>query len=185
MKIRSRVCLLCVLSCTTAVSIWAQIQPVQSPETKQSPKYVEISPLLGAGGQPTDEGFRALAEKGYKAVINLRLDTEKYDAAAEEKLIAELGMQYFKIPVPGRNPTEEQALEFVKTMDDLKGQKVFVHCASGVRAGIFVLIDLVLREGMEQAKAEEAAARVGTADTLLQFARQVIEHQKPKQPHAF
>jgi protein tyrosine phosphatase (PTP) superfamily phosphohydrolase (DUF442 family) len=181
MKIRMKFFLLCVLSCTSVISVWAQQQPVQAVETKEPPKYVEISPRLGAGGQPTDEGFRTLAEKGYQAVINLRTDTEKYDPAAEEKLVSSLGMKYFKIPVSGRSPKEEQALEFLKTMDDLKDQKVFIHCAIGVRAGSFVLIDLVLKEGTDQEKAEEIATRVGlSSEILLQFARQVIEHQRGK-----
>lgn len=177
MRLRMSVLLFGILCFAGTVRPQDQQQPAQA----GAPKYVEISERLGAGGQPTDEGFRALAEKGYQAVINLRLDTEKYDAAGEEKLVSSLGLKYFKIPVPGRSPSEEQAMEFLKIMDDLKGQKVFIHCAIGVRAGAFVLMDLVLKEGMDQNKAEEIAARVGlTSETLLQFARQVIEHQKPK-----
>ena len=181
MRIRAKLVLSCILSCASITSIWAQQQPVQAVDTREQPKYVEISPRLGAGGQPTDDGFRTLAEKGYQAVINLRMDSEKYDAAAEQKLVVSLGMKYLNIPVPGRSPKEEQAVEFLKTMDDLKDQKVFIHCAAGVRAGSFVLIDLVLKEGMDLDKAEEIATRVGlTSEILLQFARQVIEHQKGK-----
>ncbi len=181
MRVRAQLFLVCVLSCACLGSVRAQQQPVQAVEARESFKYVEVSPHLGAGGQPTDEGFRTIAEKGYQAVINLRLDTEKYDAAAEEKLVTSLGMKYFKIPLSGRSPEEEKALEFLKVMDELKDQKVFIHCAVGVRAGSFVLIDLVLKEGMDEAKAEELATRVGlTSEVLLRFARQVIEHQKGK-----
>jgi protein tyrosine phosphatase (PTP) superfamily phosphohydrolase (DUF442 family) len=177
MRLRTSALVWVILCFVGAVVAQAQQQPAQA----VAPKYVEISERLGAGGQPTDDGFRALAEKGYQAVINLRLDTENYDAAGEGKLVSSLGLKYFKIPVAGRSPSEEQALQFLKIMDDLKGQKVFIHCAIGVRAGAFVLMDLVLKEGMDQSKAEEIAARVGlTSETLLQFARQVIEHQKAK-----
>jgi protein tyrosine phosphatase (PTP) superfamily phosphohydrolase (DUF442 family) len=181
MKTPGKWFLVCVLCCATCAPIWAQEALVQATESKDTFKYVEVSPLLGAGGQPTDEGFRGIAAKGYQAVINLRLDTEKYDAAAEEKLVSSLGMKYFKIPLSGRSPEEEKAVEFLKVMDELKGQKVFIHCAAGVRAGSFILIDLVLKEGMDQSKAEELATRAGlSSEVLLRFARQVIESRKAK-----
>jgi protein tyrosine phosphatase (PTP) superfamily phosphohydrolase (DUF442 family) len=136
--------------------------------------------LLGSGGQPTDEGFRQLAQKGYQAVINFRTPAEDgVDLAAEERLVAGLGMQYFGIPISQKEMQEEKALRFLKIMDDLKGQKVFLHCASGVRAGTFVFLDLVLREGIEETSAEETAARAGlTSETWRKFARSVVEHQK-------
>jgi len=38
--------------------------------------------------------LRLLAEKGYKAVINLRTANEGVDLAAEEKALTDLGLKY-------------------------------------------------------------------------------------------
>jgi len=154
----------------------------QAPEAKQAaaepkdiPRYLEVSPRIGTGGQPTDAGFRLLAEKGYKAVINLRTANEKVDLEAEKKLIESLGLRYYGIPVVGLDPREEQAQEFLKLMEELKGEKVFVHCAAANRVGGFMLIQRVLQEGMPIEKAEEEAARIGLrSEKLRDFAREFI-----------
>ena len=70
------------------------------------PQYLEVTPLLGTGGQPADAGLKALAEKGYSAVVNLRTAGEKVDLVAEEKRARELGMKYYSVPVAGSAPEE-------------------------------------------------------------------------------
>jgi protein tyrosine phosphatase (PTP) superfamily phosphohydrolase (DUF442 family) len=162
----------------------AVLAPAQEPSAspvKDLPNYYEVLPNLGGGGQPTDQGFRLLAEKGYQAVINLRAEGEKVDLAAEEKLIKDLGMKYVPLPFVTKDAKEEFALHFMKLLEDMKEQKVYVHCASGNRVGSLMLIDLVLKQGMDTQKAEEIAAKVGlSSDPLRQYARQVIESQKNK-----
>jgi len=146
---------------------------------RESATWVEVTKWLSAGGQPGGEDFRAFQGKGYQAMISLRTAEEDVDLPAEQKLVSSLGMKHVNIPMPGRNPQEAHALAFLKAMDELKGQKVLVYCRTGVRAGSVVLVFLVLKEGMEQEKAEEIAARVGlNLDRLRDFARQVIERHR-------
>jgi len=155
-----------------------QIQPPSA--TGENPKpdlpnYVEVTPSIGTGGQPTDAGLRLLAERGYKSVINLRTSQEKVDLAAEEKNARELGLKYYSVPVVGANPEEKQALEFMKVLEEQQGGKVFVHCATGNRVGAFMMIYRTLRDGLSLEKAEEEARRIGLrSDALLNFARQFI-----------
>jgi protein tyrosine phosphatase (PTP) superfamily phosphohydrolase (DUF442 family) len=153
-------------------------EPAANP-VKDLPNYCEVLPNLGGGGQPTDQGFRLLAEKGYQVVVNLRTEGEKFDLAAEQKLIADLGMKYVPFPFVSKDAKEELALQFVKLLEDMKEQKVYVHCASGNRVGSLIMVDLVLKQGMDAQKAEEIAAKVGlTSEQLRQYARKVIESQK-------
>jgi protein tyrosine phosphatase (PTP) superfamily phosphohydrolase (DUF442 family) len=160
----------------------AVLAPAQEPAAtpvKDLPNYCEVLPNLGGGGQPTDQGFRLLAEKGYQVIINLRAEGEKVDLAAEEKLIKDLGMKYVPFPFVTKDAKEDLALRFMNLLEDVKEQKVYVHCASGNRVGSLLMVDLVLKQGMEPQKAEEIAAKVGlTSEQLRQYARQVIESQK-------
>ncbi len=174
MKASFRAVWLILILCTGIV----QAQEQTAVPVKDLPNYCEISPKLGGGGQPTEPGFRILAEKGYRTIVNLRAEGE-IDLAAEEKLITGLGLKYVAFPFVVKDAKEEQAIQFMKLLDGLKGEKVYVHCHSGNRVGSLVLVDLVLQEGMEREKAEQIAAKVGlSSDQLRNYARQVIESGK-------
>lgn len=139
------------------------------------PQYLEVTPLLGTGGQPADAGLKALAEKGYSAVVNLRTAGEKVDLVAEEKRARELGMKYYSVPVAGSAPEERSAIEFLRVLNELNGEKVFVHCATANRVGSLVMIRRVLHDGLTVESAEAEAARIGLrSDVLLNFAREFI-----------
>jgi uncharacterized protein (TIGR01244 family) len=167
----------------------AVLQAPEAPagQSADLPNYFELTPLMGIGGQPTDAGFRQLAEKGYKAVINLRMAGERVsreseqviDLAAEERSVSDLGMKYFGAPVSGRDLRAEQAANFLKITEGLQAEKVFVHCAVGGRAAAFVLLKRVLQDGIAQDAAEEEAAKAGLrSEPLLKFARDYISSRR-------
>ena len=159
-------------------------QPPQEPEKPVAeqpplPRYLELTSLVGTGAQPTEAGIRLLAEKGYKSIINFRTSEEMAKFPYEEKLAAELGMKYFSVPVFGREPKESQAMAFLKLMDALKDEKVFVHCAAANRVGAFMMIQRALQDGVDVKKAEEEGEKVGMrSENLRQFAREMIEKHK-------
>lgn len=162
-----------------SVAIWGQKAEKSDPAAAEIPRFLEPTPRIGTGGQPSNEGFHALARKGYKAVINLRTPDEGVDLEAEKALIEKLGLRYFNIPVVTSDPKEEQADQFLKIMDELRGEKVFIHCAGANRVGGFLMIDRALREGQPADKAEKEAEEVGLrSDVLRKFARDFIERHK-------
>jgi uncharacterized protein (TIGR01244 family) len=172
--------ILCILLSAAVFTVQAQT-PQAGQETAKPPipNYVEYSPRIGAGGQPTDEGMKLLAEKGYKSVINIRSGSEQFDLAGEEKLAMQLGLRYYMIPFIAREPSEGQALAFNALMTALRDNKVFVHCGSGNRVGSLMMIYLALEEGMPADKAEQEAKKIGLrAADLLEFSKQVIERHK-------
>jgi uncharacterized protein (TIGR01244 family) len=176
-----------ILLCICFVPVAVQAKPFQSatvPPQRQPgsplPNYVELTSKVGTGGQPGEGGLNQLAKKGYKVVVNVRASDEEFDRVGEENLAMQLGLRYYVVPFLAREPSEQQALAFNALMSALKGNKVFVHCGSGNRAGSLMMIYLALEEGMSEDKAEQEARKIGlrSAD-LVEFSKQVIgKHRK-------
>lgn len=158
--------------------------PQQAPPAQEAaplPKYLEVTPRIGTGGQPTESGMRLLAEKGYTSIINLRTSAEMAPLAYEEKIAGETGLKYFALPVAGAAPREAQALAFLQLMKMMRKEKVFVHCTAANRAGAFMMIYLGLQKKMDLQKADAEAVRIGMrSENLRQFAREMIAKQKAK-----
>ena len=79
------------------------------------PNYLELTPRIGTGGQPDEAGMKQLAERGYKYVVNIRASGEKFDFAAEEKLMTSAG---YVIPVAKCAPNctyKDMTVGFIQT----------------------------------------------------------------------
>jgi hypothetical protein len=61
---------------------------------KGVPQFIEVTPKLYRGGQPTEEGFDSLAKMGIGIVVDLR-GSRKH----ERELVTKLGMEY--VPLHG------------------------------------------------------------------------------------
>jgi uncharacterized protein (TIGR01244 family) len=143
------------------------------------PKYYEVTPLIGTGAQPSESGIKQLAEKGYKTIINIRTAEEMAKVPYEEKLAGELGLKYFSVPLRGQEPKESQAEAFLRLMEAVKDEKVFVHCTVANRAGALMLIQLALQGGMDLDKAEAEARKIGmTSEALRKFALEYVAKRK-------
>lgn len=174
---------LLIMACAAAAQAPSSNQSIQpaGEETVPLPRYLEVRPNIGTGGQPTEAGLRILAQKGYTSIVNFRTAEEMAAIPYEERLAAELGLKYFSIPFRGQEPKEVQAAAFNQLMDALKGEKVFVHCTVANRVGGMMMIRLALREGMDVQAAETEAAKIGLrSEALREFARQVIQRQQGK-----
>lgn len=82
--------------------------------------------------------FSDIAALGYKTIINMRPDDEKFGQlnAAEARAYADAaGMNYVHIPVPVNGLTEDMVDSFTKAVAENPGPYL-THCASGRRAAI-------------------------------------------------
>ena len=146
MKNAYRITPLIILLLAPSAVFQAQTQQAGQETAKPPiPNFLELSPRIGTGGQPTDNGLKLIAGKGYKSVVNIRSGSESFDIAAEEKQALQLGLRYYMVPFVAKEPSEEQALAFDALMSALKDNKVFVHCGSGNRVGSLMMIYLVGR----------------------------------------
>jgi protein tyrosine phosphatase (PTP) superfamily phosphohydrolase (DUF442 family) len=112
--------------------------------------FVPLTEDIGTSGQPTVEQFAAIAEAGYRAVVNLALPTSEHAIADEGRLVTELGMSYFHIPVRFEEPTVDDARTFFGVMNALAGKKVWVHCVVNARVSAFLYLYLRYVRGLDE-----------------------------------
>jgi len=106
-------------------------QPIAA---KGLPNIYRISPLLYRGGQPTEEGYRTLAQMGIKVVISLRTQ------APDEKLLKKLGITSYHIPINPLMFRDSDARKFLDILQNTSGP-VYIHCLYGSdRTGVMVAL---------------------------------------------
>jgi uncharacterized protein (TIGR01244 family) len=109
--------------------------------------YRTVTADLATSGQPTEAQIAALAEDGFKVVINLALhDDPRYSLRDETGLVKSLGMEYIHIPVQFNEPDEEDLLRFFDAMEQHWQQKMLVHCAANKRVTAFLGLYFAIRE---------------------------------------
>ncbi len=89
----------------------AQDEPIRN--------FLRVNADFCTAGQPTLAQVETLKADGFRTVLNLRVPSE-HDAAAEESLVRQLGMNYFNIPIAGANIPDEQVEEFLAVTDDAR-----------------------------------------------------------------
>jgi len=83
-------------------------------------------------GQPTEEGFRQLAAKGIKTVINVL--PEKQCVRNEQEMVLAAGMVYRSIPFELTGFRKETIRHFAEILEDAE-KPVLIHCATGNHVG--------------------------------------------------
>lgn len=113
----------------------------------------DLRPVDGitSAGQPDAAQFRAVADAGYVAVIDMRGAGE--DRGLDEAaLLKELGMDYIELPVTSADAINMQnAARLGQILSEYDGP-VLLHCGSGNRVGAL----LALRESLNGASDEAA-----------------------------
>ena len=118
-----------------------------------TPFQFQPRPRLLCAGQPDEAGFRAAAEAGVTAVMNLRPDAEM--AWNEAALLRELGLEYVQIPVAGpEDLNQDNARQLNQWLKQHENDQILVHCASSNRVGALLALGAVL----EGASPDEALA---------------------------
>lgn len=132
--------------------------------------FQQIDPHVYRGAQPSDKGFKYLAQIGVKTVIDLR----EADARSkeEESLVTAAGMNYVNVPMTGLTPpTTAEIKRILGILEDDKGGAVFVHCLRGAdRTGAVIASYRIDHDGWDNERAlSEAKAR---GMSFFQFPRQ-------------
>ncbi|GAB5414542.1 MAG: TIGR01244 family sulfur transferase [Congregibacter sp.] len=99
-------------------------------------RYVQLNSHVAASPQIQPEHMAAIAQAGFKVVVNNRPDGEAPDQPDSEALrhAAEAaGMRYHYYPINAFNYPGED-LAFLKTLFEDADQPVFAFCRSGTRS---------------------------------------------------
>lgn len=95
---------------------------------------------IGTSGMPRAEHFKAIAEAGYRTVINLALPTSDNALPNEGELVSSEGMTYVHIPVLFDAPLRDDYERFENAMEAFGSAPVFVHCAANMRVSAFMFL---------------------------------------------
>ena len=125
------------------------------------PVFAQVTPTLYRGAQPTEEGFRNLADMGVKIVIDQRGSRER-----EREQVTKLGMQYVAIPWHCPLPEDTVFARFLTLLRDNPGTKVFVHCLSGEdRTGMQIAAYRMAEQGWSALEAKQEMEAFGFSRT--------------------
>lgn len=117
-------------------------------------------PGLATGGQPDSSMLAALANNGFRIVLDLRAP-EEIRGFEETRVALALGLRYLALPVTSESLSDSTFDSFRALLRANRGEQLFVHCASGNRVGAMLLPWLVLDQGWSVERATTMAQRVG------------------------
>ena len=101
--------------------------------------YINCNDSFSFSGQPTKSQLSNIQEAGYDIIINLApYDLIENPLKNEASIVTKLGMKYIHIPVNMLNPAQEDFDAFVNIMKSASNNKIWVHCAIGMRASAFI-----------------------------------------------
>ncbi len=164
---RSAPAVLLAAACLGAAAASGACAQSSSPGTapgavQQAPAsaWHEPRPGLLTGGQPSAADWAALKARGVTMVVNLRPDHEMAgrNEAAE---VAAAGMAYVGIPVAGADAVDADNARRLWTLLKSSDAPVFVHCASGNRAGALLALGAAQSGGMAPEAALEFGRKAG------------------------
>jgi protein tyrosine phosphatase (PTP) superfamily phosphohydrolase (DUF442 family) len=122
--------------------------------------YLPLSETLSTSGQPSEEQFVLIKNAGFKHVINLAPHDAENSIRDEGATLSALGIDYTHIPVNFVKPSEKKFKAFVARMNELEGQKVWLHCAANMRASAFVFRYRTQVLGLNVEKANDDLQRI-------------------------
>lgn len=124
------------------------------------PSHQKITEDFHVGAQVEKSDFKALADAGFRSVINNRPDGEEagqldHESAAEAARAA--GLEYRYLPVVATNIGEDDIGAFGRALEELP-KPVFAHCRSGMRSTALWALSEVSARGIDDVMGRAAAA---------------------------
>jgi uncharacterized protein (TIGR01244 family) len=130
---------------------------------------------------PTLQVVEGLTREGFRSVVNLREEAEENQALSpqqEGEAVRRAGMEYLHIPVSSGAMDPALVDRFRREVSRLPGP-VFVHCASGRRAGTFSVMLAAAEEGLSGdaalARAKELGFDWSSTPELEAFIRRYLD----------
>jgi uncharacterized protein (TIGR01244 family) len=156
----------------------------QEPVKREFPgvaNYTRVNATIACGGATAPAAYPALEKDGFKAVVNLRLDSEPgADIAGAKREAEAAGLRYIHIPFDPKAPSPTLVDRFLAALRDPANSPTYIHCASANRVGALWLVKRVIADGWDVDKATAEAETIGLKSAeLKKFALDYIAaHRK-------
>jgi uncharacterized protein (TIGR01244 family) len=122
------------------------------------PNLYQLRNGIFTSGQPSDSGFRQLADMGFKSVINVLPDAECIPG--EPGRVTPTGMKYYRLPFDPQNLDLGTVHEFAKLLTTAR-EPMLIHCSTGNHVGGLWLAYRVLVEHASLPVAIQEGRRIG------------------------
>jgi hypothetical protein len=150
--------------CLIVVSLAVQVTAVSGDTARELnlpgvPQFMEVTPHLYRGGQPTEDGFRSLARMGIDIVVDIRGSRKR-----ERDLVTKLGMRYVAMPWHCPFPKDKVFARFLLFLRRNPTKKVFLHCRLGDdRTGMMIAAYRMAEQGWTAQQAWREMKTLGFA----------------------
>jgi uncharacterized protein (TIGR01244 family) len=128
--------------------------------------YTQVDGSVACGGDTPRDAFTSLAEQGFRAVVNLRLDGEP-GVAEEAEAVEAAGLRYVHLPMAPSAPEFKPAEQFLEVVADPSNQPVYIHCASANRVGGVWAIKRVVQDGWSRDAALAEGHAIGLKSPVI------------------
>ena len=176
----------------TAVVVGCEVDSVSYPAGFYPPRVIDnwegvprlsgIDDVLFAG-QPTEEGFRLLADRGVKVIVNLRPEAEmertmEFD---EQTFVESLGMEYVHIPMTPGTFSAADVAQFKAVFyrrGTVRGEPftLVIHCRSSNRCGGLWAAFVHEEYRFEESKAIEYGKAAGLrSESMIEATKRVMD----------
>lgn len=149
-----------IFACTVAAAFAALAQEQPAVTLESIRNYVQVDGQYATAGQPNEAQLKAVADAGFKSVVNLAILDPRYSLEDEAASAKALGMTYYHVPVAWDNPTQADFDAFERAMQAAGDTKTLVHCAANFRATAFYALYAMKHLGWSESRAEEFRAKV-------------------------
>ncbi|MBU1115247.1 MAG: hypothetical protein KKF21_02650 [Bacteroidetes bacterium] len=105
---------------------------------------------LSTSGQPTEVEFNLIANEGFDVVINFRPEEEMLGVFDERRLVENLGLKYFQIPMTFDTLNNQILSKFFEVLEYNNGKKIFVHCHRNIRVSVLIILYRLIILGWER-----------------------------------
>ena len=122
--------------------------------------YRPINNHIATAGQPTRGQLHFIVEEGFQAVISLTTYNSDHPLIDESEVVKSFGIAFYHIPVDWQNPKVSDFNEFETIMQQLVGQKIFIHCAANFRVTAFYGLYAMKHQGWTEAQADALRAPI-------------------------
>ncbi|HEV8415724.1 MAG TPA: tyrosine-protein phosphatase [Bryobacteraceae bacterium] len=143
------------------------------------PNFKIVNDRILRGGQPSDDGFKKLAERGVKTVVDLRW-VDEHDIPREKQIVEADGMRFISVPMKGLSaPSLTQMTKVLGILEDSNSWPVFIHCRRGAdRTGTVLACYRISHDHWQNQKALEEAKTYGLS-SFERAMRSFIQHFQP------